>query len=87
MSDVRVSDATGTRPREFNLDAYAARSFGVSQEEQHDVVLRFHASARRVMAWHLFTWGDAVRIEGPEELCQTMRDMLRASQRALHPGL
>ncbi len=33
MSDVRVSDATGTRPHGFNLDGYAARSFGVFQEE------------------------------------------------------
>ena len=41
MSEVRVSDAIGTRPRDFNLDAYAARSFGVFQEEPYDVVLRF----------------------------------------------
>ena len=49
MSDVRVSGATGTRPHGFNLDAYAARSFGVFQEEPHDVVLRFipRSSRRR----------------------------------------
>jgi predicted DNA-binding transcriptional regulator YafY len=41
MSSVRVSDATSARPRNFNLDAYAARSFGAFQEEPHDVVLRF----------------------------------------------
>jgi predicted DNA-binding transcriptional regulator YafY len=41
MTEVRVSDATGARPREFNLDAYAARSFGAFQEEPHDVVLCF----------------------------------------------
>ena len=42
MNDVRVSEAVGTRPRDFNLNAYAARSFGVFQEEPHDVVLRFN---------------------------------------------
>lgn len=43
MSDMRVSDHIGTRPNDFDLDAYAARSFGVFQEELHDVVLRFVA--------------------------------------------
>ena len=41
MSDVRVTEATCTRAVGFNLGAYAARSFGVFQEEPHDVVLRF----------------------------------------------
>jgi predicted DNA-binding transcriptional regulator YafY len=41
MSDVRVSDAVGVRPDDFRLEDYAVRSFGVFQEEQHDVVLRF----------------------------------------------
>jgi hypothetical protein len=41
MSDVRVTNTPGTRPRAFSIDAYAARSFGVFQEEPHDVVLRF----------------------------------------------
>jgi predicted DNA-binding transcriptional regulator YafY len=33
MNEVRVTGATGTRPADFNLDTYAARSFGVFQEE------------------------------------------------------
>jgi predicted DNA-binding transcriptional regulator YafY len=109
MSDVRVSDSTGIRPHDFNLDAYAVRSFGVFQEEPHDVVLRFspevadevatfqfhptqtlmrepdgsvivrfRAGGLREMAWHLFTWGEAVRIESPEVLKQTMLDVLEA---------
>jgi proteasome accessory factor B len=41
MSELRVSDSVGTRPRDFDLDSYAARSFGVFQEEPHDVVLHF----------------------------------------------
>lgn len=115
MSDVRVSDAPGTRPREFNLDAYAARSFGVFQEEPHDVVLRFspdvadevaafrfhptqtmthdpdgstlvrfRAGGLREMAWHLFTWGDAVRIVAPETLGTTMQHLLEVWRRTLN---
>ena len=107
MSEVRVTEATGTRPAAFNLDAYAARSFGVFQEEPHDVVLRFipevadevaafqfhptqkitrepdgstivrfRAGGLREMAWHLFTWGDAVSIMAPEELKKLMLDCL-----------
>jgi len=41
MSDLRVTETPGTRPPDFSIDAYAARSFGVFQEEPHDVVLRF----------------------------------------------
>jgi predicted DNA-binding transcriptional regulator YafY len=111
MSDVRVSDAIGVRPREFSLDAYAAHSFGVFQEEPHDVVLcfspkvadevavfqfhptqtlkiepdgstlvRFRAGGLREMAWHLFTWGGAVRIVAPEELKKVMLNLLRAAR-------
>lgn len=114
MTDVHVSDATGTRPRDFNLDAYAARSFGVFQEEPHDVVLRFspevadevaafqfhptqtitrepdgstmvrfRAGGLREIAWHLFTWGDAVMIEAPEELRLFMSEWLGKSQLVL----
>jgi predicted DNA-binding transcriptional regulator YafY len=110
MADVRVSDVTGTRPRDFNIDAYAARSFGVFQENPHDVVLRFvpevadevaafqfhptqtitrepdgstivrfRAGGLREMAWHLFTWGDAVRIIRPEGLRTIMQELLISS--------
>lgn len=115
MCDVRVSDATGGRPRDFNLDAYSARSFGVFQEEPHDVVLRFirevadevttfqfhptqtftrdpdgstivrfRAGGLREMAWHLFTWGEAVSIVEPEMLREVMRECLAESSRK-HP--
>ncbi len=113
MSDVGVSEATGTRPRDFSLDTYAARSFGVFQEEPHDVALRFvpevadevaafqfhptqtltrepdgstivrfRAGGLREMAWHLFTWGDAVKIVAPEKLKDTMSEIIRASSGA-----
>jgi predicted DNA-binding transcriptional regulator YafY len=111
MSDVRVTEATGTRPGDFNLDAYSARSFGVFQKEPHDVVLRFipdvaaevvtfqfhptqnitrepdgsavvrfRAGGLREMAWHLFTWGDAVSIVAPEVLKTTMLELLDHSR-------
>ncbi len=114
MTDVRVSDETGSRPREFNLDAYAARSFGAFQEEPHDVVLRFspavadevaafrfhptqtltrdsdgsiivrfRAGGLREMAWHLFTWGEAVTVEQPNELKMTIARQLVALSRRI----
>lgn len=30
MTDLRVSESAGARPRDFDLDGYAARSFGAS---------------------------------------------------------
>jgi predicted DNA-binding transcriptional regulator YafY len=114
MTDVRVRDATGTRPRGFNLDAYAARSFGAFQEEPHDVVLRFvpevadevatfqfhptqtltrepdgsttvrfRAGGLREMAWHLFTWGEAVKILAPQALKTAMLELLSEVHRSL----
>jgi predicted DNA-binding transcriptional regulator YafY len=41
MSDLCVSKNTGVRPLDFDLDAYAARSFGAYQDGPYDVVLRF----------------------------------------------
>ena len=41
MSDLRVTETSNARPPDFNLNAYAARSFGSFQEEPFDVVLRF----------------------------------------------
>lgn len=111
MSDVRVTEATGIRPADFSLDTYSARSFGVFQEEPHDVVLRFipdvvdevaafqfhptqhitrepdgsmivrfRAGGLREMAWHLFTWGNAVMIFAPPQLKKTMLDLLDQSR-------
>jgi predicted DNA-binding transcriptional regulator YafY len=114
MADLSVSETAGMRPPGFDLDAYSARSFGVFQEEPHDVVLlfapevtdevasfrfhptqiitreadgcatvRFRAGGLREMAWHLFTWGDAITIVAPEDLKAMMLDCLEASRRAL----
>jgi predicted DNA-binding transcriptional regulator YafY len=114
MHDWRVSESAGARPPDFNLDAYAARSFGAYQEEPYNVVLRFipdvadevaafqfhptqtmtrepdgsttvrfRAGGLREMAWHLFTWGEAVRIVEPESLTAIMLQIIEAAQRSL----
>ena len=38
--DVQVTGRAGSRPRDFSLQAYADESFGIYQDDTHDVVLR-----------------------------------------------
>lgn len=55
MRDLRATRLHGAPPASFDLDAYAARSFGTYQEEPVDVVLRFAPSAADAaarMAFH-----------------------------------
>lgn len=40
IADLEVLDVFAAPPEDFDLDAYAARSFGVFQEEPEDIVLR-----------------------------------------------
>ena len=40
----------------------------------------------RELAWHLFTWGDKVRILGPERLQAQMEEELSAALRAHRGG-
>ena len=47
IHDVKVTDEPGAPPEDFDLKAYAERSFGVFQEEPEDVELRFASSAAR----------------------------------------
>ena len=56
-----------------------------SIEDQPDgsVLVRFRASGMRELAWHLFTWGEQVRIVQPERLKTVMADELAAAERAL----
>lgn len=44
----------GAPPPEFDLEAYAARSFGVFQEDPEDIVLRFDKTAARDARAYLF---------------------------------
>lgn len=53
ITDLSVVDEPAELPADFDLDAYAARSFGTFQEPSSDVVLRFRpeaaAEARRMV--------------------------------------
>ncbi|GAD60073.1 WYL domain-containing protein [Brevundimonas sp. BAL450] len=53
-------------------------------EDQPDgsVIVRFTASGMRELAWHLFTWGERVRILAPDRLKTVMADELAAAMRA-----
>ncbi len=55
-----------------------------SVEPQPDggVLVRFRASGMRELAWHLFTWGDKVRIVGPPALQAMMAAELEVARRA-----
>ena len=53
-------------------------------EPQSDgsVIARFRAAGMRELAWHLFTWGDSIRILAPERLRAQMAEELSAATRA-----
>ena len=48
------------------------------------VIVRFWATGLLELAWHLFTWGDRVRVVRPDALRQVLADEL---QRALQAHL
>ncbi len=60
MSEPRVTGETFMRDPEFDLEAFAKRSFGTFQEEPVDVVLRFSAQARRDASTFLFHPGQSI---------------------------
>ena len=52
LRDVEVLERPGARPSGFSLQAYADRSFGIYQDAQEDVVLRFSpAAADSALRW------------------------------------
>jgi predicted DNA-binding transcriptional regulator YafY len=57
----------------------------VTQEAGGSVLVTFRASGMRELAWHLFTWGDAVEILSPPDLREMMIDELRTALEA-HQG-
>ena len=59
-----------------------------SVEPQADggVIVRFRASGMRELAWHLFTWGDKLRIVAPQALKDMMIQELAAALRAHTSG-
>ncbi|MCY4592563.1 MAG: WYL domain-containing protein [Alphaproteobacteria bacterium] len=60
MSEPHVTGEVFTRDPEFDLEAYARRSFGTFQEEPVDVVLRFAAGAKRDASGFLFHPGQII---------------------------
>lgn len=52
----------------------------MTRERDGSTIVRFRAGGLREVAWHLFTWGDAVNIVAPEVLKSTMLEMLRNFQ-------
>lgn len=50
------------------------------------VRVSFRASGMRELAWHLFSWGDKVRIVAPERLRQIMREEIEVARAAHAAG-
>ena len=54
----------------------------VTQEADGSVTVTFRAGGMRELAWHLFTWGDAVEIVAPQALKDKMVEELHEAGRA-----
>jgi predicted DNA-binding transcriptional regulator YafY len=54
----------------------------VQARDDGAVVVRFRASGMRELAWHLFTWGDRVRVLAPDILRQTLIAEIETARRA-----
>ncbi|MDP1874456.1 YafY family protein [Phenylobacterium sp.] len=48
----------------------------VTPQPDGSVLIVFHASGMRELAWHLFSWGDKVEILGPQRLKDMMAEQL-----------
>ena len=46
------------------------------------VIVRFRASGMRELAWHLFTWGDKIRVVAPQTLQDTLVSEIETARRA-----
>jgi predicted DNA-binding transcriptional regulator YafY len=107
---VELLDQPFSRNNQFSLAAYAARSFGVFQEEPYRVVwkfdkeaaeqakeflfhptqelqpqpdgslvVRFTAGGALEMAWHLYIWGNHVKVIEPKNYWSHVRKTLEVS--------
>ena len=66
-------------------DALRWRFHANQQVEPRDdgsVIVRFRASGMLELAWHLFTWGDKVRVLAPDVLRTTLVEQLDIARRA-----
>jgi predicted DNA-binding transcriptional regulator YafY len=55
--------------------------------EDGSVIVRFRASGMKELAWHLFTWGEAVEIVSPPRLREILVEQLRKALQAHGPAL
>ena len=58
----------------------------VAPQDDGSVIVRFRASGMLELAWHLFTWGDKVRVVAPEVLKATLIRELDLVRRAHTSG-
>jgi predicted DNA-binding transcriptional regulator YafY len=54
----------------------------VEPQADGSVIVRFRASGMLELAWHLFTWGDKVRVLSPDVLRATLVEQLDVARRA-----
>lgn len=77
MTGARVSNLAGCAPDDWDLDAWLAGSFGISREDDHEIVLRVGASAApRAKAWR-FHPGQVLEPDGDELLVKFRAGGLR----------
>ena len=58
----------------------------LTPEADGALIVRFRAGGVREIVWHLFTWGDALTIIGPERLRTTMAEWLALAARQVPPA-
>ncbi|WP_052341867.1 helix-turn-helix transcriptional regulator [Salinarimonas rosea] len=63
---------------------HATQTF--EDEPDGSLLVRFRASGLDEMGWHLFTWGDAVRVVEPPELAARYRALIERARRASADG-
>jgi len=54
----------------------------VTEEADGSVIVRFRASGMRELAWHLFTWGDRIRVVAPPALQDMLVGEIEVARRA-----
>ncbi len=75
---LRVAPESAERARRWRFHPQQ-----VVEQDGDELVVRFYSGGLREIAEHLVTWGGAVRIDGPEELRDVMRERLSAASRAV----
>jgi predicted DNA-binding transcriptional regulator YafY len=80
VEDVVLRVSSGARPDAIHWQFHPDQN--VEMLDDGGFRVRFRASGMLELAWHLFTWGTQITVEGPERLRQIMRD--EAAKLAVH---